>query len=83
MKHSDLIILLARTTPLEQVEKKSQGLSVFLVDTQDAVKSVMSVRPIDSMVNHQTNELFFDNLEIPAENLIGKEDYGFIYIDRH
>ena len=80
MKHSDLIILLARTTPLEQVEKKSQGLSVFLVDTQDAVKSVMSVRPIDSMVNHQTNELFFDNLEIPAENLIGKEDYGFMYI---
>ena len=80
VKHSDLMILLARTTPLEQVEKKSQGLSIFLVDIHDAVKSGMSVRPIDNMVNHQTNELFFDNLEIPAENLIGKEGNGFRYI---
>ena len=80
VKHSDLMILLARTTPLEQVEKKSQGLSIFLVDIHDAVKSGMSVRPIDNMVNHQTNELFFDNLEIPAENLIGEEDNGFRYI---
>ena len=80
VKHSDLMILLARTTPLEQVEKKSQGLSIFLVDIHDAVKSGMSVRPIDNMVNHQTNELFFDNLEIPAENLIGEEGNGFIYI---
>ena len=80
VKHSDLMILLARTTPLEQVEKKSQGLSIFLVDIHDAVKSGMSVRPIDNMVNHQTNELFFDNLEIPAENLIGKKDNGFKYI---
>ena len=80
VKHSDLMILLARTTPLEQVEKKSQGLSIFLVDIHDAVKSGMSVRPIDNMVNHQTNELFFDNLEIPAENLIGEEGYGFKYI---
>ena len=80
VKHSDLMILLARTTPLEQVEKKSQGLSIFLVDIHDAVKSGMSVRPIDNMVNHQTNELFFDNLEIPAENLIGEEDNGFKYI---
>jgi len=80
VKHSDLMILLARTTPLEQVEKKSQGLSIFLVDIHDAVKSGMSVRPIDNMVNHQTNELFFDNLEIPAENLIGKEGNGFKYI---
>ncbi|HAG23663.1 MAG TPA: acyl-CoA dehydrogenase, partial [Alphaproteobacteria bacterium] len=77
VKHSDLMILLARTTPLEQVEKKSQGLSIFLVDIHDAVKSGMSVRPIDNMVNHQTNELFFDNLEIPAENLIGEEGNGF------
>ena len=80
VKHSDLMILLARTTPLEQVEKKSQGLSIFLVDIHDAVKSGMSVRPIDNMVNHQTNELFFDNLEIPAENLIGEEGNGFTYI---
>ena len=80
VKHSDLMILLARTTPLEQVEKKSQGLSIFLVDIHDAVKSGMSVRPIDNMVNHQTNELFFDNLEMPAENLIGEEGNGFKYI---
>ena len=80
VKHSDLMILLARTTPLEQVEKKSQGLSIFLVDIHDAVKSGMSVRPIDNMVNHQTNELFFDNLEIPTENLIGEEGNGFKYI---
>ena len=80
VKHSDLMILLARTTPLEQVEKKSQGLSIFLVNIHDAVKSGMSVRPIDNMVNHQTNELFFDNLEIPAENLIGEEGNGFKYI---
>ena len=80
VKHSDLMILLARTTPLEQVEKKSQGLSIFLVDIHDAVKSGMSVRPIDNMVNHQTNELFFDNLEIPAKNLIGEEGNGFKYI---
>ena len=80
VKHSDLMILLARTTPLEQVEKKSQGLSIFIVDIHDAVKLGMSVRPIDNMVNHQTNELFFDNLEIPAENLIGEEGNGFKYI---
>ena len=80
VKHSDLMILLARTTPLEQVEKKSQGLSIFIVDIHDAVKSGMSVRPIDNMVNHQTNELFFDNLEIPVENLIGEEGMGFKYI---
>lgn len=80
VKHSDLMILLARTTSLDKVEKKSQGLSIFLVDIHDAVKSGMSVRPIDNMVNHQTNELFFDNLEIPAENLIGEEGNGFKYI---
>lgn len=80
VKYSDLMILLARTTPLEEVKKKSEGLSIFLVDIHDAVKSGMNVRPIDNMVNHQTNELFFDNLEIPAENLIGEEGKGFKYI---
>ena len=80
VKYSDLMILLARTTPLDQVQKKSEGLSIFLVDIHAAVKSGMSVRPIDNMVNHQTNELFFDNLEIPAENLIGEEGKGFTYI---
>ena len=74
------MILLARTTPLEEVNKKSEGLSIFLVDIHDAVKSGMIVRPIENMVNHQTNELFFDNLEIPAENLIGEEGKGFKYI---
>ena len=80
VKYSDLMILLARTTPLEEVNKKSEGLSIFLVDIHDAVKSGMIVRPIENMVNHQTNELFFDNLEIPAENLIGEEGKGFKYI---
>ena len=80
VKYSDLMILLARTTPLHQVKKKSEGLSIFLVDIHEAVTSGMTVRPIDNMVNHQTNELFFDNLEIPVENLIGEEGLGFRYI---
>ena len=80
VKYSDLMILLARTTPLHQVKKKSEGLSIFLVDIHEAVTSGMTVRPIDNMVNHQTNELFFDNLEIPVENLIGEEGLGFKYI---
>ncbi|MFG1392994.1 acyl-CoA dehydrogenase family protein [Xanthobacter agilis] len=80
VQHSDLMILLARTTPLDQVKKKSEGLSIFIVDIRDAIKSGMSVRPILNMVNHETNELFFDNLEIPAENLIGEEGQGFKYI---
>ena len=80
VKYSDLMILLARTTPLHQVKKKSEGLSIFLVDIHEAVTSGMTVRPIDNMVNHQTNELFFDNLEIPVENLIGEEGMGFRYI---
>ncbi len=62
------------------MKKKSEGLSIFLVDIHEAVTAGMSVRPIDNMVNHQTNELFFDNLEIPAENLIGEEGMGFKYI---
>lgn len=80
VQHSDLMILLARTTPLSEVKKKSQGLSIFLVDIKQAMQSGMSVKPIANMVNHETNELFFDNLEIPAENLIGEEGQGFKYI---
>ena len=80
IQHSDLMILLARTTPLDQVAKKSEGLSIFIVDLRDAIGRGLSVRPIANMVNHETNELFFDELEIPAENLIGEEGQGFRYI---
>ncbi|WP_202075992.1 acyl-CoA dehydrogenase family protein [Pseudooceanicola pacificus] len=80
VQHSDLMILLARTTPLSEVKKKSEGLSIFLVDIKEAMKSGMTVKPIPNMVNHETNELFFDNLEIPEENLIGQEGKGFKYI---
>lgn len=80
VQHSDLMILLARTTPLSEVKKKSEGLSIFLVDIKAAMKTGMSVKPILNMVNHETNELFFDNLEIPEENLIGEEGKGFKYI---
>ncbi|WP_287884186.1 MULTISPECIES: acyl-CoA dehydrogenase family protein [Paracoccus] len=80
VQHSDLMILLARTTPLSEVGKKTEGMSIFIVDVKEAMKSGMEVRPILNMVNHETNELFFDNLEIPAENLIGEEGRGFKYI---
>jgi acyl-CoA dehydrogenase len=80
IQHSDLMILLARTTPLADVKRKSEGMSIFIVDLRDAVKSGMTVRPIANMVNHETNELFFDDLEIPAQNLIGEEGKGFRYI---
>ncbi|MBL8588213.1 MAG: acyl-CoA/acyl-ACP dehydrogenase [Methylobacteriaceae bacterium] len=80
IQHSDLMILLARTTPLDQVRKKSEGMSIFLVDLHEAQKQGLTVRPILNMVNHETNELFFDNLEIPADNLIGEEGQGFKYI---
>ena len=80
VQHSDLMILLARTTPLDQVARKADGLSIFLVDLREAIGHGMAVRPIANMVNHETNELFFDNLEIPAENLIGEEGRGFRYI---
>ena len=80
VQHSDLMILLARTTPLAEVTKKSEGLSIFLVDIAEAMSAGMQVRPIRNMVNHETNELFFDNLEIPEENLIGEEGKGFKYI---
>jgi len=80
VQHSDLMILLARTTPLDQVKKKSLGMSIFMVDLKDAAGNGMEVKPISNMVNHETNELFFDNLEIPSENLIGEEGMGFRYI---
>ncbi len=80
VQHSDLMILLARTTPLGEVRKKSEGLSIFIVDLRQAEASGMTVRPIANMVNHETHELFFEHLEIPAENLIGSEGQGFRYI---
>jgi acyl-CoA dehydrogenase len=80
VQHSDLMILLARTTPLAQAKKKTEGMSIFLVDLREAVGRGLTVRPIPNMVNHETNELFFDNLEIPAQNLIGEEGKGFQYI---
>jgi acyl-CoA dehydrogenase len=80
IQHSDFMILLARTTPLADVKKKSEGMSIFMVDLRDAIGAGLTVRPIPNMVNHETNELFFENLEIPAENLIGEEGQGFRYI---
>jgi len=80
IQHSDFMILLARTTPLAEVKKKSEGMSIFMVDLREAEKKGMTVRPILNMVNHETNELFFENLEIPEENLIGEEGKGFKYI---
>ena len=80
VQHSELMILLARTTPLEEVKKKSEGLSIFIVDLRESLGKGLAVRPIINMVNHETNEMFFDNLEVPAENLIGEEGKGFKYI---
>ena len=78
--HSDLMLLLARTTPLAEVKKKTEGLSIFLVELEDHTKRGMIERPIKNMVNHETSELFFDDFEIPAENLVGEEGKGFRYI---
>jgi acyl-CoA dehydrogenase len=80
VQHSDLMLLLARTTPLADAGKKTDGLSVFLVDLRAAIGHGLTVRPIPNMVNHETNELFFDDLEIPAANLVGAEGQGFKYI---
>lgn len=80
VQHSDWMILLARTTPLAEVKKKSEGMSIFMVNIKQAMQSGMVVQPIANMVNHETNELFFENLEIPEENLIGEEGKGFRYI---
>ncbi|MBP7338464.1 acyl-CoA dehydrogenase family protein [Niveispirillum sp.] len=79
-EHSDLMVLLVRTTPREQVAKSTDGLSVLLVDMRDAVGKGLTIRPIRTMLNHATTELFFDDLEVPAENLIGQVDKGFKYI---
>ncbi len=79
-EHSDLMLLLARTTPKDQVAKKGEGLSVFLVDLRAARGKGLTIRPIPTMLNHATTEVFFDDLEVPAENLIGEEGRGFRYI---
>ena len=80
VQHSDFMILLARTTPLSQVKKKSEGMSIFIVDVNAALAQGMTLKPIRNMVNHETNEVFFDQLQIPADNLIGEEGKGFSYI---
>ena len=80
VEHSDLMLLVARTTPLEEVRKKTEGLSVLLVDLKDAIGNGMTVTPIRAMINHATTEVFFDNLEVPVENRIGEEGEGFRYL---
>jgi acyl-CoA dehydrogenase len=82
VQHSDLLILLARTTPLAEVKKKSEGMSIFIVDLHRSLGNGLTLRPIPNMVNHETNELFFDNLEIPEENLIGEEGSGRLVFTR-
>ncbi len=79
-EHSDLMLLLARTTPRDQVKKRTDGLSVFLVDMRLAQSAGMTINPIRTMMNHATTEVFFDDLRVPAENLIGEEGQGFRYI---
>ena len=80
LQHSDYMLLLARTTPLAEVKKKAEGLSVFLVDLREEIGKSITVRPIRNMVNHETNEIFIDNLRIPVENRIGEEGLGLKYI---
>jgi acyl-CoA dehydrogenase len=78
--HSDLMLLLARTTPLDQVKKKTEGLSVFLVDIRDSLGKGLEIKPLKAMINHHATEVFFDGVKVPAENLIGEEGKGFKYI---
>ncbi len=78
--HSDLMLLLARTTPVDEVRKKSDGLSVFLIDIREAIGKGLDIKPLKAMVNHHATEVFFDNLRIPADSLIGEEGKGFNYI---
>jgi acyl-CoA dehydrogenase len=79
-EYSDLMLLLARTTPKDQVVKRTDGISVFILDMQEAKKKGLTIRPIRAMMNHSTTEVFFDNVEVPAENLIGEEGKGFRYV---
>jgi len=79
-EHSDLLLLVARTTPIEQVRKRTEGLSVFLVDLRTAVGQGLTIRPIRTMMNHATTELFFDEVPVPAVNLVGEEGLGFRYL---
>ena len=78
--HSDMMLLLARTTPADQVARRTEGLSVFLVDLRESLGHGLEIRPIEAMINHNTTEVFFDNLRVPAENLVGEEGKGFRYI---
>ncbi|WP_338179425.1 acyl-CoA dehydrogenase family protein [Candidatus Dormiibacter inghamiae] len=80
VQHSDLLLLLARTTPIEQVHKKTDGLTMFLVELRQAISHGLTVKPIPVMINNETNELIFDNLEIPASSLVGEEGKGFSYV---
>lgn len=79
-EHSDLMLLLARTTPRDKVARRTDGLSVFVVDMREGLKRGLTIRPIRTMINHATTEVFFDNLEVPADHLIGEEGKGFRYI---
>ena len=80
VEHSDLMLLVVRTTPVEDVQKKTEGLSILLVDLRDAIGNGMTVKPIRAMINHATTEVFFDNLEVPVENRVGEEGKGFRYL---
>ena len=80
IQHSDMMLLLARTTPIEQVQRKTMGLSLFLVDLRNAIGNGITANPIETMVNHETNELLIENLVVPSENLVGEEGRGFYHI---